>query len=391
MSWNLMGLEEELWLFRQNKNFLATRSEQSDKILPTSGTNSVYFAVPFSLGWGSRRKELPKEWQEHVQSEGGKCPFWASPSSTLLTSCYCWTVGSWMLPIKITSLASQNNPSSPQGSDPSLCRGPELCLMRLGAHPPCGPRAVQIALDALCSCVPPHTGCRDAQPAGMEQSEAVGGSGTWPCADLCMDAPQRGNPLMLGSLNSHSQPVPTNAMQGMRDGERSRTSRVRMYIELHFSVFPLLLAKHCDFFLSDLRNVFQKCTSSRVKGWSCPSGPSVSWEVSEMTFHLQGSGRLEAFDQFMCVVIVKSHLHGAVSPETFHLPPLLLNPRLSLAVCFPFFQLDLSCGQGLDILWCWGWWTSLSQASFPWNTQKGLKKIKCLCKWRQQGWCCLLH
>lgn len=152
-----MGLEKELWCFQQNENSLATRSEQSDKILlHTSGVNPVYFAVPFSLGWGSRRKELPKEWQGHVHSDEGKCPFWASPSSTLLTSCCCWTVGSWMLQIKITSLASQNNPSSLQGSDHSRCRDSELWLMKLGAHSHRGPRAVQIALDALGSCVPPR-------------------------------------------------------------------------------------------------------------------------------------------------------------------------------------------------------------------------------------------
>lgn len=175
-----MGLEKELRLFQQTENSLATRSEHSDKILlQTSEANPVYFAVPFSLGWGSRRKELPKEWQGHVHSDWGKCPLWASHSSTLLTSCYCWTVGSWKLPIKITSLAGQNNPSSPQGSDPSLCRGTGLWLMRLGAHSHCGPRAVQIALDALGSCVPPHRGL---SLQGWEQSGAVGGSGTWFCA-----------------------------------------------------------------------------------------------------------------------------------------------------------------------------------------------------------------
>lgn len=44
---------------------------------------------------------------------------------------------------------------------------------------------------------------------------------------------------------------------------RGAERTVRMCTELHFSVFPLLLAKHCNFFLLDLRNVFQKCIGSR--------------------------------------------------------------------------------------------------------------------------------
>lgn len=129
----------------------------------------------------------------------------------------------------------------------------------------------------------------------------------------------RGTNLLSTPGNQPSQVFPgwgvrPNAVQGTRDEDMSRTSKVKMCIEIHFSVFPLFLAKHCNFFLLDLRNIIQKCTSSRVRTWSCPTGPSPSWEVSETTFHLQGSGRLEAFNQFMCVVLVKSHLHGAAFP-----------------------------------------------------------------------------
>lgn len=147
-----MGLEKELWLFQQNETQGRNRVTKSCYTLQAQ----IQFILLLPLAWdGAERAELPKEWQGHVHSDGGKCPSWASPSSTLLTSCCCWTVGSWMLQIKITSLASQNNPSSPQGSDPSRCRDSELWLMRLGAHSHHGPRAAQMALDALGS-VSPH-------------------------------------------------------------------------------------------------------------------------------------------------------------------------------------------------------------------------------------------
>lgn len=153
-----MGLEKELWLFQQNETQGRNRVTKSCYTLQAQ----IQFILLLPLAWdGAERAELPKEWQGHVHSDGGKCPSWASPSSTLLTSCCCWTVGSWMLQIKITSLASQNNPSSPQGSDPSRCRDSELWLMRLGAHSHHGPRAAQMALDALGSCV-----LTQAQPAG---------------------------------------------------------------------------------------------------------------------------------------------------------------------------------------------------------------------------------
>ena len=44
-------------------------------------------------------------------------------------------------------------------------------------------------------------------------------------------------------------------MQGKRDRETSRTSRVKMWIELHFSVIPLMLANLYSFFLLHLTNV----------------------------------------------------------------------------------------------------------------------------------------
>lgn len=83
-----------------------------------------------------------------VHSDWAKCLFWARPSSTLLTSSYCWTVGSWMLQIKITSLTNQNNPSSLQGSDPFHWRGRAL-FNKAGNMTQYGPRARQIAADTL--------------------------------------------------------------------------------------------------------------------------------------------------------------------------------------------------------------------------------------------------
>lgn len=62
--------------------------------------------------------------------------------------------------------------------------------------------------------------------------------------------------------------------------------------------------------------------------------------------------------------------------HSFVVSLLLLSARLSLAVCLSFFQVDLSCGQGLDILWCYSWWASLSQGFSLWKTQKRLNKLK---------------
>lgn len=49
--------------------------------------------------------------------------------------------------------------------------------------------------------------------------------------------------------------VRPNAMQGERDRETSRTSRVKMWIKLNFSAIPFLLANFYSFFLLHLRNV----------------------------------------------------------------------------------------------------------------------------------------